>query len=228
MPRPSNRDQRRAQIAETFVTVMAERGYDGASIQEIAVRAGIAPGILHYHFRSKLDIMLFALERLSVQHLQRVEVVMEAAGAGCWDRVKAFIGLHVGKGSLRERDNMEFWVVATGEALRNKEVAGAVDHLLGALVQRLRLELHRGVDEIELSGLIDVEAASSAIVAAIQGYLVMAAVARAHIPAGSAQSQMEALAAGLLMIPRDRLSQPGRGSQRVALSASGDDTVPST
>jgi TetR/AcrR family transcriptional repressor of bet genes len=228
MARPSNRDERRAQIADTFVTVMAERGYDGASIQEIAARAGIASGILHYHFRSKLDIMLHALERLSEQHLQRVEDAMNAAGASSWDRVRAFVGLHVGKGSLRERDQMAFWVVATGEALRNQEVAVAVDRLLGSLVHRLRVELNRGIDDIELSGLVDVEAASSAIVAAIQGYLVMAAVARAHIPAGSAQGQMEAMAAGLLMIPRDRLSQPGRSSQRVALAAVGAEPRSST
>ena len=38
MGRPSNTDERRAQIAEGLLSVMAKHGYDGATIQRIAVK----------------------------------------------------------------------------------------------------------------------------------------------------------------------------------------------
>ena len=39
-PRPSNKAQRRRQLVEALLDLMAERGYDGTSVSEIAGRAG--------------------------------------------------------------------------------------------------------------------------------------------------------------------------------------------
>ena len=41
MPRPSNTDQRRAQIIQALLEVMSERGYDGASMQDIEEATGL-------------------------------------------------------------------------------------------------------------------------------------------------------------------------------------------
>jgi len=64
MARPSNTDQRREQITRALQAVMAKKGYDRASISEIAAAAGLAAGLVHYHFDSKLEILLAVLDRL--------------------------------------------------------------------------------------------------------------------------------------------------------------------
>ena len=56
MSRPSNTEARRGQIVDAMVQVLAREGYEGASVQAVARVAGLAPGLVHYHFRRKLEI----------------------------------------------------------------------------------------------------------------------------------------------------------------------------
>src|ERR1051325_1811277 len=58
MPRPSNTALRQDQIKDALLSVMAERGFDAATVAHIAQAAGLAPGLVHYHFASKQQILL--------------------------------------------------------------------------------------------------------------------------------------------------------------------------
>jgi len=54
----------RRQVIETAATeVFAERGYQGASIDEIARRSGVTPPVVYDHFASKRDLYRRLLER---------------------------------------------------------------------------------------------------------------------------------------------------------------------
>lgn len=54
---------RRASIEAAATDVFAERGYRGASIDEIARRSGVTPPVLYDHFASKRDLYRQLLER---------------------------------------------------------------------------------------------------------------------------------------------------------------------
>lgn len=54
---------RRASIEVAATDVFAERGYRGASIDEIARRSGVTPPVLYDHFASKQDLYKQLLER---------------------------------------------------------------------------------------------------------------------------------------------------------------------
>ncbi len=54
---------RRELIERAAMEVFAERGYHGASIAEIARRAGITPPVVYDHFASKLELHRRLLER---------------------------------------------------------------------------------------------------------------------------------------------------------------------
>lgn len=54
---------RRGLIEAAAADVFAERGYRGASIEEIARRAGVSPPVVYDHFASKLDLYRRLLER---------------------------------------------------------------------------------------------------------------------------------------------------------------------
>jgi AcrR family transcriptional regulator len=56
-------DQRRETIEDAATTLFAERGYQGASIDEIARRSGVTPPVLYDHFDSKQDLYRRLLER---------------------------------------------------------------------------------------------------------------------------------------------------------------------
>lgn len=55
---------RRMQILEAAVTLFAERGYQRATVKEIAARAGIAPGTIYLYFRNKRELLLALAETL--------------------------------------------------------------------------------------------------------------------------------------------------------------------
>jgi AcrR family transcriptional regulator len=54
---------RRELIEQAGTKVFAERGYHGASIDEIARRSGVTPPVVYDHFASKLDLHKRLLER---------------------------------------------------------------------------------------------------------------------------------------------------------------------
>ncbi len=54
---------RREVIEQAATEVFAERGYQGASIDEIARRSGVSPPVVYDHFASKLDLHKRLLER---------------------------------------------------------------------------------------------------------------------------------------------------------------------
>jgi len=55
--------ERRAVIAAVATEVFAQRGYDGASIDEIARRAGVSAPVVYDHFASKQDLYERLVER---------------------------------------------------------------------------------------------------------------------------------------------------------------------
>ena len=56
-------EARREVIERAAADVFAERGYHGASIDEICRRAGVTPPVLYDHFASKLELHRRLLER---------------------------------------------------------------------------------------------------------------------------------------------------------------------
>ena len=82
---------RRQQIAQALMSLMATEGYDGATIKSIAQHAELTPGLVHYHFSSKREILLHLLEQLMAQHRDKVTSALEAAGPRPWPRLDALI-----------------------------------------------------------------------------------------------------------------------------------------
>lgn len=58
-----SKDARRETIEAAALALFAERGYHGASIEEIARRSGVTAPIVYDHFESKLDLHRRLLQR---------------------------------------------------------------------------------------------------------------------------------------------------------------------
>jgi AcrR family transcriptional regulator len=63
-------EDRRAAILDAALEVFSRRGYNGASIDEIATAAGISKALIYEHFPSKRDLHVSLLER----HVQEIFV----------------------------------------------------------------------------------------------------------------------------------------------------------
>ena len=52
----------RTKILEAAFTVLSRQGYENTSIKDIAEEAGVAQGLVHYHYKSKQMLVLAVLE----------------------------------------------------------------------------------------------------------------------------------------------------------------------
>jgi AcrR family transcriptional regulator len=70
------REERWAELLEVATQVFYEKGYDGASLQDIADRLGMLKGSLYYYIQSKEDLLF---DVISTVHKQGLEVVRTRA-----------------------------------------------------------------------------------------------------------------------------------------------------
>jgi AcrR family transcriptional regulator len=89
--------ERRGQIVEAAVAVIAEQGIQNLSLSEIEKKAGMARGHLTYYFPAKEDILLAVFDHLLTLMYQRVGT---PKGADCcpalssgWEWVRHLLGM---------------------------------------------------------------------------------------------------------------------------------------
>ncbi len=196
MPRPSNKKERRAQIARALMSVMTKKGYDCASMSDVASEAGLTQGLIHYHFKNKQEILLEVLKVIASRHDKRLEGKLCKQAKAPTKRLEAYIDFHL---SLEDGDPelLVCWIVLTGEALRRKAVRTAYNKSVEKSNQVLEDIIQDGLNN-KTFNCPNVKAAVGAITAAIQGYFVLATTTPDFIPAGSAAESVKKMAKGLL------------------------------
>ena len=70
-PKPSG-DPTRDRLVAAAADVFAEKGYDGAGVQEIARRAGFTTGAIYGRFRGKAELLLAAIEAQSDDEFEQL------------------------------------------------------------------------------------------------------------------------------------------------------------
>ncbi|RSZ58454.1 TetR/AcrR family transcriptional regulator [Massilia atriviolacea] len=184
MSRKPNSEQRRAQIVQALMDTMAEHGYEKATIQLIARRAGLTPGLLHYHFHSKADILLALVKALAGAAQQRYQAfAQDAQDDG--QRLGAYIDARLGLGEGADAGAVAAWVVIGAEAVRQPEVRAAYRHAIDTETALLR-ELLSASLAAHGKSTANAQALAAALLAMMEGTFQLASVAPAGMPAGFA------------------------------------------
>lgn len=197
MGRPSNTETRRREIVEGLRKVMAREGYDGATIAGVAREAGLTSGLVHYHFSNKLEILLALITQLATDQDTALSAALASAEGDPVRELAAFIDLHLATGKSSDPAALASWVTISAEAIRSTEVREAYQAALHDRAALLEALIRRGVSAGKFHTRSPKEA-SSAILATIQGYFVLAATARDLIPRGSAARATRLMIQGLL------------------------------
>lgn len=176
---------------------MAKKGYDGASIADVAEAAGLSPGLVHYHFASKLEILLAVIDHLAASHHAALDRLSESVAEDALTELDAFIDAHLATGKTADPDALACWIMLSTEAMRDQRVRDRYGAVLLELRDRAEAIIRRGVRQ-KIFSRRDIPGAAAAIVSAIEGYYVVAAVERALIPRGSAAPSLKRMARGLL------------------------------
>ena len=92
----THRADNRERLIAAGYTVLSEKGYEATTVKEVAHVAGVSPGLFHYYFASKDDLLLAVLHEAGAQYGQMMQELravvpadhfLEAALAALRERV---------------------------------------------------------------------------------------------------------------------------------------------
>ncbi|MBS2017371.1 MAG: TetR family transcriptional regulator [Deltaproteobacteria bacterium] len=197
MGRPSNTEQRRAEIAAALGALIASEGYERATIAAIAKRAGLAPGLVHYHFRDKDEILLALVARIVATLEARVEARLRECTGDARARLHVLVDAHVALGDDDDPVAVATWAAIAAEAMRREEVqahyARAIAATLGRLEKLVRAALREAGKETRAA-----KAIAAAVLSAIEGAYLLHRAAPGVLPPGYAAPALHALIDGVL------------------------------
>jgi AcrR family transcriptional regulator len=135
-------DETRQQLISAAAAVFAERGYEGATIADIARHAGLSTGAIYAHYRSKAELLAEAIRAQSAREV--AAMLGEDRDLSLTDALVA-----MGAGLARRRGGHgSLLIEAVGAARRDPDLARALTAELGRGEERfaevIRLAQQRG------------------------------------------------------------------------------------
>ncbi len=199
---PGEEPGRRGQIIRAAVTVLGRIGYSESSIKQIALEAGVAPGLVHYYFTSKEELLVAVvhdLEREMVADwqcavvgiddpLERIVAALDHTAVRCSEHPEFFrllfdlyvVGLN--NPAIRERC-AELWTRFVDDIEAEvRQVLGRLPASGNVPPRELAEAIGGAIDGIALAGLVR-EASPVAVFDALKAML-LSLVVTAYVTAG--------------------------------------------
>ena len=118
-PRRSVETERREEILTAAWSVIAERGYAGARVADIAERSGTSTATVHYYFPTRDDVLSealrYAVGRAYARHEQQLSDVGDLR-----EQLVKLVELQIPVGAVR--DDFRIWLEVWNEASRRPEL----------------------------------------------------------------------------------------------------------
>ncbi|RKR85982.1 TetR family transcriptional regulator [Micromonospora pisi] len=80
MPKKVDRQERRTLIADALMRVAADQGLEAVSLRHVAAAAGVSSGMVQHYFRTKDEMMAFALDVVRDRNQVRVTEALARLG----------------------------------------------------------------------------------------------------------------------------------------------------
>ncbi|HEY2041967.1 MAG TPA: TetR/AcrR family transcriptional regulator [Jatrophihabitans sp.] len=157
------RAEREAQMLEIATEVFCERGYAGASMNEIASRCGVTKPMLYLYFESKEGLYLACLTFVGEGLIAAIEKSVAGAGTPSEQVLATAAGLF----SYAEQRDRAWWGVIYSETM---PVDSVVAEATAGYRSRIFTIINRAMAEV-FSDATDAEAASHALIGAGESLL---------------------------------------------------------
>ncbi len=194
MGRPSNKEERREQIARAMVRVMAERGYERASVVEVAEAAELAPGLVHYHYKDKREILLAVVALLGAEGQARLAAAQREGRAK--ERLTGVIDAYLAAGKSARPDLVRCWAAVIAESVRDEKIAEAYREAIAPQLDLLR-KTFAAVAGVRADSK-RAKAAAAVLFATVSGLVTLHAAAPEVIPAGTAAETVKRMVSALV------------------------------
>jgi AcrR family transcriptional regulator len=206
-------DQTKDKIVDAAYRTLVKRGYHETAMKDIAAEAGVAPGLAHYYFETKEDLLVAAIEHAC----EPLMAAWEAAGVSLSGPMPedadpmmfARLGFELAKEELKTYGGLFLLTFDMfGVGLHNPKIASAVRRFIEerrAFVARITRAVIGGMQEPPL-------ASADAIAAAIWGSLHGIYLQKVMNPDFDAEGAIDALSEMTISLatrPRHAFAQEG-------------------
>ncbi|HEX8437836.1 TetR/AcrR family transcriptional regulator [Archangium sp.] len=164
----------RVEIMEAAITLFARRGILATTMAELAKAIRMTPGALYWHFPTKEDLLLAAIEELHERFLNEFkELLSEQRRLTAREQLLAFLGRTVQFLRNHREYGIFFGMVAAESAHANDRVAESIREKLALYVALLTNIVHHGQSRTkEFRTDVDSGVAAHTIIGACMGALL--------------------------------------------------------
>ena len=174
---PDHADDLWHALVAAAAEVFAEKGYDGARVQDVARRAGVTVGAIYNRFSGKAELLAEAIRLHSPSEL---DALLGQAAGGRLDEALVDAGTRLPQ---RQRSDRALLLEAFVAARRNDDVRASV----GSLVAERTQQLAGLVRDAQADGVLDPGLDTDALARFCQalsfGFLLLGAVDGQEVPA---------------------------------------------
>ncbi|MFF4382995.1 TetR/AcrR family transcriptional regulator [Kitasatospora sp. NPDC001547] len=175
MPKQVDHEGRRRRIAEAVCLLVDEHGLEGVTLRDVATRAEVSMGAVQRCFRTKEEMLLFALTHVGERVTERVRGRLTAGPA---QSAASELGLVAGEVALlREEHRAEarIWLAFLAGAAVNPALAAALRSSYAALEELMvRLVAEAAGGQVVGGSVIGGAAAGGAVVARTEARALLA------------------------------------------------------
>jgi len=164
---------RRREILAAAENVFSARGYAAARVEEVAAAARVAKGSVYNYFKNKQDLFTQVFDEAMASDEARVEAILESPLSPT-EKLNSVLDLWTDRlGHIKHYGGLmlEFWATAARQD-ETGSLAGVFRELYRRWQSRLSRIVREGVSAGEFAPEVNVERASSLIMALTDGLLV--------------------------------------------------------
>ncbi len=147
------RQQTRDHLLAAAAQVFAERGFHGATLDEVARVAGFTKGAVYSNFKNKDDLFLALFKANYEREMAQIVATLESSTVPAADRLSDFVAL-IQEESAQAPNSallyLEFWLYAARNPEGRARLAAIDDEAVHSLAELLRAERdHEDLEPLE-------------------------------------------------------------------------------
>jgi AcrR family transcriptional regulator len=148
-PRPDVSEERRSQIIESAIKVLARQGFADTRMDDVAVESGLSKGLLYWYFKSKEEIIIAIADVLFGSELRKMQK-LPCEGLSASVCLMNFLETFIADIRLMVKVTpviYEFYSLA----FRNQAVRAVMREYLRSFVTILEPVIHQGMERGEFA-----------------------------------------------------------------------------
>jgi AcrR family transcriptional regulator len=183
-PPKRRRSNTRARLLEGALEVFAERGFHGASVEDICERAGFTRGAFYSNFGSKDELVLALFQATTDRLLEQIEALLPELASQPGSLLDAVLGL-LDETATDQRQWHLISAEFTMHALRDPEAAEALNKQRAMFRESLTRLVEQIIETSSLELTVPAEQFVRLVIAVHEGARSQSLLEPREVPAGS-------------------------------------------